>query len=112
MVYPSGKGKYTSVCLELALIREGSDPLKLRKRITLLAEKYFQSVVSNNLDDSLLNQKLPGKYLKKYKEIERAYIWQKWQKAFDALIWQGKQEKGKLLTIGSQLGLPTSLKTS
>ena len=102
MIYPYGKGKFVAVCLELGLIREGIDPLKLQSRITSLSRKYLENIVKNNLSDKLLNQTLPKKYLKKYEDIVKALEsyknWKKWQKAFEALVWNQKQEKGKLLT--------------
>lgn len=100
MLYPSGKGKYTAVCLDLGIVRQGSDPLRLQKRMVVLAERYIKNIVKHKLDDALLNQTLPTKYVKKYEQIAKALVWQKWQKAFEALIWQWKQEKGKLLATG------------
>lgn len=102
MLYPSGKDKFTAVCFELGLVREGADPLKLRGRISALARKYIESVIKNNLDNALLNQELPAKYVKKLEELKKAAEhyenMKKWQKAFETLIWQGMQKEGKLLT--------------
>lgn len=102
MVYPTGKGKYTAVCFELGLVREGNDALKLRSRIASLSRKYVESVVKNKLSDDLLNQGLPKKYERKFKEAMKAieeYEMKKWQKAFETLIWKMKQCDGKLLPI-------------
>ena|SRR3989344_9003637 len=102
MVFPTGKGKYTAVCFELGLVREGNDALKLRARIASLSRKYVESVVKNKLSDDLLNQKLPARYNKKFKEAVKAieeYEMKKWQKAFETLIWKMKQSDGKLLPI-------------
>ncbi len=103
MIYESGPRLYTAVCFELGLVREGDDPLKLRGRISGLARKYLESVIKNNLDDSLLNQDLPTKYKKKYIGLQlrknRDYKnMKKWQKAFETLIWEQEQRQGKLLS--------------
>lgn len=102
MIYPSGKGRFTAVCLELALIREGKDFQKLYKQINILAAKYIENIVKNKLSDDLLNQKLPKKYERKFEEIKKAQDdyenWKKWQKAFDALIWKWQNEKRNFLT--------------
>ena len=101
MIYPAGKGRFTAICFELGLIREGDNPLKLRSRITSLARKYVESIRKNNLSDDLLNQTVPKKYLIKYKEHTKAMKeyenLQKWQKAFEVLIWKLNQKAGKLL---------------
>lgn len=103
MIYESKPRLYTAVCLELGLVREGDDPLKLRARISGLARKYLESVIKNNLDDRLLNQDLPAKYEKRYVDLQlqkkRNYEnMKKWQKAFETLIWEQEQRRGKLLS--------------
>jgi len=103
MIYESKPRLYTAVCLELGLVREGDDPLKLRARISGLARKYLESVIKNNLDDRLLNQDLPAKYEKRYVDLQlqkkRNYEnIKKWQKAFETLIWEQEQRRGKLLS--------------
>jgi hypothetical protein len=71
MMYGTKSG-YTAVCLDLALIREGKDPLKLKNRIERVAYNYFINVVKHNLDDNLLNQTLPEEYMTKYKDCSEA----------------------------------------
>ncbi len=74
MMYQS-KGKYIAFCIDLALIREGKDPLKLKNRIERIAFKYVDNVIKNNLNDNLLNQTLPKEYINMYnsssKDIEK-----------------------------------------
>lgn len=94
MMYPSrGRpGWYTAVCLDLALIREGQNFFKLRKQITLLALKYVRSVTKHNLNDALLNQKLPPSYLRKFRTAgQDERLRRKWQEVFDAIIWEQSQ---------------------
>ena len=102
MIYPSRgrRGWYTAVCLDLALIREGQDFFKLRKQITLLALKYARSVTKHNLNDALLNQKLPPSYVQKFRTAGRdERLRRKWQEVFDAIIWE--QSQGRDTTIST-----------
>ena len=103
MIFPSNKGLYTAVCFELGLVREGKNPLKLKWRIESLAKKYIKSIRDNNLSEDLLNQSLPAKYEKKYQAVVKAHEeqenYKKWQKAYEALIWELRNGKKISLTI-------------
>lgn len=109
LIMPSKSKKdwYTAFCFELCLIREGRDPLELKKQISKLAFNYYRSVVENNLDETLLNQSLPK--TKKYKELEilcdkklkeQEELRRKWEEILNKEIcWKFKTEKNKRIPI-------------
>lgn len=95
MIYRSAKrsGWYKVVCLELALVREDKDPFKLINQINKLALHYVDSVKKNNLDDDLLNQELPKKYIDKYKKIEERARRKEWENALRCLFWENSNKE-------------------
>jgi hypothetical protein len=75
----SKKDWYSAFCFELGLIREGKDPLELKRQINQLAFNYYRSVVENNLSDDLLNQFLPKKYELLFKKTKAEELCRKWE---------------------------------
>ena len=70
MMYRSGK-RYVAFCIELALIREGDNPIELFNRMNKIAKTYVNNVLKNKLGDDLLNQELPGSYMKLYEVFNK-----------------------------------------
>ena len=98
MLYPaSSKKRYVVACLDLALIREGEDAFKLIQQINKVALKYVESIRKNNLDDALLNQELPKRYIEKYKKIESEMLKRKWEPVINAIVWQKPKAKSACL---------------
>lgn len=63
---------YEAFCPNLALIREGQDPLKLKNQIERVADSYVRNVIECNLSEKLLNQSLPKEYMGIYYECLKA----------------------------------------
>ncbi|GEM_PF-2032252 len=104
MVYPAQrKGWYTAVCLDLAIIREGKDAFKLYQQINKLAMQYVASVISGDLENKLLNQKLPHQYIKKFERLEEESshrLKEKWENIVRAIIWRQRiAEHGRVMSI-------------
>lgn len=104
MVYPAQrKGWYTAVCLDLAIIREGKDAFKLYQQINKLAMRYVDLVISGDLENNLLNQKLPNQYIKKFERLEEEsshHLKEKWEGIVRAIIWRQRiMEHGKVMSI-------------
>ena len=104
MVYPAQrKGWYIAVCLDLAIIREGKDAFKLYQQINKLAMRYVDSVISGDLGNTLLNQKLPNQYVTKFERLEEENdhrLKEKWEKIVGAIIWRQRiMENGRVMSI-------------
>ena len=69
---PNSEGGYKAFCPDLALIREGKDPLKLKNHIERVARSYVRNVLEQNLSGDLLNQSLPDEYMAMYHECLKA----------------------------------------
>ena len=76
VVFPSTSSecRYTAACIDFAIVREGDDAFKLHQEIINASIHYLVNVQKNNLDDRLLNQTLPKKYLNAYKKQEEAGV--------------------------------------
>lgn len=90
MLYPSSTRKswYVASCLELGLVREGKDAFKLANQVTKLSRRYVASVIKHDLDDELLNQGLPTKYLKKHKSSAEERKRKEWERVIRAMVWE------------------------
>lgn len=103
MVFPSRRtGWYTAVCFELALVREGQEAYRLIQQINKIALRYMQSVIKSNLSDELLNQKLPQRYLARYKqaqakEVEALKL--KWEGIVREFIWRRSSRSSRPIAI-------------
>lgn len=118
MIYKGGRNTYTAVCLDLALIRQGRDSIRLMKRMNDLSFAYVRNVIKHKLDDALLNQsgKLPKKYVLRYNAIvrheqemrknvlkeraERTELTRKWQDGMNTHVWQKPTDPRASLIIG------------
>jgi predicted RNase H-like HicB family nuclease len=65
LVY-SEDGKFVGVCLTFDIIEEGNDPVALMKSLKEAAELHLETVIKNNLPDTLLNRYAPAEYWEKY----------------------------------------------
>lgn len=104
MVYPAQrKGWYTAVCLDLAIVREGKDAFKLYQQINKLAMQYVDLVISDDLENKLLNQKLPNQYIKKFERLEQEsthHLKEKWERIVGAIIWRQRiAEHGRVMSV-------------
>jgi len=70
MLYRTTTG-YVACCIDLAIVREGKEPLALKNKIERLAQMYVINIARHNLSENLLNQNLPAKYMRKYKDCEK-----------------------------------------
>lgn len=68
-----GDSHYTAVCLTFDIVERGTDLEALKKSIEEAAALHLESVIENNLDDSLLNRSAPQKYWKKLYQAMVAY---------------------------------------
>jgi len=83
------KNWYSAFCFELGLIREGRDPLELKRQISKLAFNYYRSVIDNNLSDDLLNQELPKKYNTLLEKISLEKLCREWEEVLNKkLLWR------------------------
>ncbi|MEK7620584.1 MAG: hypothetical protein AAB413_05100 [Patescibacteria group bacterium] len=69
-VFTFKKGKkYISVCLELDIVKEGSDPEELSREMMESVSGHIETVCKANLDDALLNRPAPDVYWKTYSKF-------------------------------------------
>ncbi|OGD67555.1 hypothetical protein A3F08_00815 [Candidatus Berkelbacteria bacterium RIFCSPHIGHO2_12_FULL_36_9] len=72
VIYKRLKDKYfTGVCLDLDIVEQDEDPVKLKKSLEEAAQGYLETVAKNNLNDQLLNKQAPKKYKKILENLER-----------------------------------------
>lgn len=76
VVFPSkskdSSHKYTAACIDFAIVREGNDALELYKEVLNIAINYLINIQKNNLNDKLLNQTLPKKYINEYNKSQKS----------------------------------------
>lgn len=65
LVYSEGD-KFVGVCLTFDIVEEGNDPVTLMKSIKEAAELHLETVIKQNLPDTLLNRHAPAEYWEKY----------------------------------------------
>ncbi len=71
IVYKKPQDKYfVGICLDLDIVEEDENPIRLRKNLEEAAQGYLEAVGKNNLNDELLNKQVPGKYRKIVEELE------------------------------------------
>lgn len=65
-IYKEGK-KYVGVCLDLDIVEEGKDIEKLKESLGEAARGYVETIIKEEMNESLLNQHAPKKYWEKYR---------------------------------------------
>ena len=66
--YKQGKG-YLSVCLELDIVKEGSNFSEITQEMIESVIGHVQTVCKEGLSDGLLNRPAPAKYWKAYERF-------------------------------------------
>lgn len=66
--YQQGK-KFISVCLELDIVKKGSDKEEINREISESIVGYVKTIVKEGLGDQLLNRPAEKKYWDKYDEF-------------------------------------------
>jgi hypothetical protein len=67
----SGNKYYTGVCLDLDIVEENEDPIKLRKNLEEAAQGYLEAVCKKGLNEELLEQKAPKEYWALLEDLEK-----------------------------------------
>lgn len=63
---------FIGVCLTFDIVEEGDNPIELMKSVKEAAEVHLETVIKENLSDTLLNRYAPDEYWKKYFETMQA----------------------------------------
>jgi hypothetical protein len=61
---------FVGICLDLDIVEEDEDPVRLRKSLEEAAQGYLEAVWKNDLNAELLNKQIPLKYRKIVEELE------------------------------------------
>ncbi|MFH1412539.1 MAG: hypothetical protein ABIG10_00720 [bacterium] len=61
--YDEKEKEFIGVCVDLAIIKVGNDPRKVKDDLINASFGYAEAVCNQNLPDKLLNHKLPKEYL-------------------------------------------------
>lgn len=62
---------YIAACLELNLVEKGNDLIAVKRSVEESASAFIDTIRTENLPDSYLNQKPPAKYLEVLERIEK-----------------------------------------
>lgn len=70
--YDKKEKEFVGVCIDLGIIKSGSDCEEVKKDLTMAARGYVETIIKDNLPDALLNQKPPRMYLVIFKRLLNA----------------------------------------
>src|SRR3989344_2204624 len=69
LFYDSREKEYVGICVELGMLRFGSDLNKLKEDLQNASKGYVETIIKNDLSENLLNQELPEEYKELYSKF-------------------------------------------
>lgn len=74
IIFKRQKDKYfTGVCLDLDIIEQEKDPIKLRKSLEEAAQGYLEAIMKNDININQVAKSAPRKYWKILDNLERYF---------------------------------------